>query len=298
MQAIKQTFGDVIKEDLPLSAHSSFHIGGTARLAAFPTSHEELAAIVLEAKRSGIPTLTVGRATNLLFDDSGYDGLIVFTGAMKNTVWDENGVWADAGVSLTALAGEAAKRGLSGLEFAFGIPASVGGAVYMNAGAYNSQISDVLEESLYLSDGALLTRKKEEHGFAYRKSVYQSTGEIILGARLALKAGDPEQIRAVCEKRMASRRKNQPLEYPSAGSVFKRPRCSFAGALIENAGLKGFRVGGAEVSVKHAGFIVNRGGATCADVLALIEHIRAEVLERFGVSLRTEIIHVPNPAHR
>ncbi|MBQ9748888.1 MAG: UDP-N-acetylmuramate dehydrogenase [Clostridia bacterium] len=295
---MKQRFGNMIQENLPLAAHTTFRIGGAARLAGFPTSEEELSAMLLAAKEEAIPYRVVGRGSNLLFDDSGYDGLVLFTAQMKRVVWDEGGVWADAGVSLTALAIEAAKRGLAGLEFAYGIPASVGGAVYMNAGAYNAQISDVLTYSRYLTkDGKILTRTSAEHGFGYRKCVYQKTGEIVLGAYFALKKGDATELRTVCEKRMASRREKQPLEFPSAGSVFKRPFGSFAGALIENAGLKGYRIGGAEVSEKHAGFIINRGGATASDVLALIAHIRAEVLERYGVLLKTEIIYIENPAH-
>ena len=295
---MKQLFPDIIKENIPLSHHSTFRIGGEARYAAFPTSEAELASVTKEAQKRGLPYITVGRGSNLLFDDSGYDGVVVFTSAMKSVVWDADSVWAEAGVSLTALALEAARRGLRGLEFAYGIPASVGGAVYMNAGAYNTQISDVLTESRYLAnDGTVTSRPKAAHGFSYRQSVYQKTGEIILGARFALTPDDPERLVSLCKQRMAKRRCTQPLEYPSAGSVFKRPRNAFAGALIEQASLKGFSIGGAAVSEKHAGFIINRGGATSADVLALVEHIRAEVLERYGVLLHTEIIHVPNPAH-
>ncbi len=292
MQNIKTRFIDIIKEELPLSKHSSFKIGGNARLAAFPRTKEELASLLSLAKEENVRALVVGHASNMLFDDAGFDGLVIFTTAMKSVTWGEDFVEADAGASLTAIAGEAARRGLSGLEFAYGIPATVGGAVYMNAGAYGSEIACTLIESTYYGENGIATRALADHGFSYRKSIYQKSGETVLSARFSLQKGNAEEIKKLCEERMAARREKQPLEFPSAGSVFKRPEGHFAGALIEQCGLKGYRIGGAEVSVKHAGFIINQGGATSADVLALIEHIRAEVLKAFGVFLETEIIHI------
>ena len=292
MQTIKEKFNTIIQENLPLAKHSSFKIGGPADLAAFPRTKEELASLLALAKEKNIRTLVVGHASNMLFDDAGFRGLVIFTTAMKTVQWGEDFVEADAGASLTAIAGEAARRGLSGLEFAYGIPATVGGAVYMNAGAYGSEIACALTESTYYGENGIAARPLEEHSFSYRKSIYQKSGEIVLSARFSLKKGDAEEIKKLCEDRMAARKEKQPLEFPSAGSVFKRPEGHFAGALIEQCGLKGHRIGGAEVSEKHAGFIINRGGATSRDVLSLIEYIRAEVMKVFGVYLETEVIHI------
>ncbi len=292
MLTVQNTFSEIIKKDLPLAAHSSFKIGGSADLAAFPRTKEELAALLLLAKKENLRTLVVGNASNMLFDDAGFRGLIVFTSAMKKVTWFGNEVEAEAGASLTALAWEAAKRGLTGLEHAYGIPATVGGAVYMNAGAYGGEIAETLTESTYFDGETIRTRPLADHAFGYRKSIYQTSGDIILSARFSLQKGDSDAIKALCEERFLKRKTSQPLEFPSAGSVFKRPEGHFAGALIEQSSLKGYRIGGAEVSEKHAGFIVNRGGATSKDVLALIEHIQNEVMKRFGVSLETEIIHI------
>ena len=281
-----------ILENVSLAPHSSFRIGGAARYAAFPKTAHEIMTLLTYAKERGLRTFLAGNATNLLFDDAGFEGLVIFTTAIKNVRFEENRVIADAGASLTALAAEAMRRGLSGLEFAYGIPGTVGGAVYMNAGAYGGEIKDILTSSTYLGMIGFQTRPKEEHEFGYRRSIYQKTGEIILSAEFVLTPKPVEEIRALCEKNMAARREKQPLEYPNAGSTFKRPRGAYAGALIEGAGLKGCSVGGAEVSEKHAGFIINRGDATARDVLDLIEKIRSEVYQKYNIMLETEIIHV------
>ncbi len=293
MQRIRQTFPEITQENLPLSHHSSFRIGGPCDLAAFPRAKEELTALLLLAKEENLRTYLVGNASNLLFDDAGFRGLCIFTTAMKQIVWHETEVEAEAGVSLTALAAEASKRGLSGLEFAYGIPGTVGGAVYMNAGAYGGEIADVLTESTYFDGSIVASRTKEEHLFSYRKSIYGENGEVILGARFALKKGNAEEIMALCHTRMNARKEKQPLEFPSAGSTFKRPEGHFAGALIEQCGLKNHTIGGASVSEKHAGFLINRGGARASDVRALIAYIQNEVKNRFGVALETEVIFVP-----
>ena len=281
-----------ILENVSLAPHSSFRIGGTARYAAFPTTAHEIMTLLTYAEERNLRTFLAGNATNLLFDDAGFDGLVIFTTAVKNIHFEEERVIADAGASLTALAAEAMRRGLSGLEFAYGIPGTVGGAVYMNAGAYGGEIKDILTSSTYLGACGIRTRTHEDHRFDYRTSIYQKTGEVILSAEFALTKKPTEEIRALCEKNMAARREKQPLEYPNAGSTFKRPQGAFAGALIEGAGLKGLRIGGAEVSEKHAGFIINRGGATSRDVLTLIETIREKVEKNTGIRLETEIIHV------
>ncbi len=286
-------FSEITKTDLPLKDHSSLKIGGPCDLAAFPRNEKELSNVLTYAKEQNLRTLVAGNGTNLLFSDAGFRGLVVFTTMMKHIHWQENTVTAQAGASLTSLALEAAKRGLSGLAFAYGIPGTVGGAVYMNAGAYGGEISDVLTESTYFDGNAICSRPAEDHAFSYRRSIYQASGEIILSATLTLQKGDSAEILQKSESNMKSRKEKQPLEFPNAGSTFKRPEGHFAGALIEQCGLKGYRIGGAEVSEKHAGFLINRGGATAEDMHRLIDHIQNTVMTRFGVSLETEVISVP-----
>jgi len=292
MKTLFQDFQHILKENEPLSAHSTMRVGGPAALAAFPTGSAELSALIQRAKEASVRYIIVGNASNILFSDDGFDGLAIFTTAMRRVVWNGARVTAECGASLTGLAAAATKRGLSGLEFAFGIPGTVGGAVYMNAGAYGSQVSAVLTSSEYLQGDTVLTRNAEEHGFGYRTSIYRSTDDIILSAEFTLTPGNPEEIAAKAAKNMESRRSKQPLEFPNAGSVFKRPEGAFPGALIEEAGLKGLRIGGAEVSEKHANFIVNRGNATASDILRLVETVQKEVYRRSGILLETEIIYI------
>ena len=292
MKTLFQDFQHILKENEPLSTHSTMRVGGPAALAAFPTGSAELSALIQRAKEASVRYIIVGNASNILFSDDGFDGLAIFTTAMRRVVWNGARVTAECGASLTGLAAAATKRGLSGLEFAFGIPGTVGGAVYMNAGAYGSQVSAVLTSSEYLQGNTVLTRTAEEHGFGYRTSIYRSTDDIILSAEFTLTPGDPEEIAAKAAKNMESRRSKQPLEFPNAGSVFKRPEGAFPGALIEEAGLKGLRIGGAEISEKHANFIVNRGNATASDILRLVETVQKEVYKRSGILLETEIIYI------
>ena len=293
MTTIFKDFQHMIRENEPLSSHSTMRVGGPAALAAFPTNRSELSELIRTAKANNIRHIIVGNASNILFSDRGFDGLAIFTTAMRNTVWNGTSVTADCGASLTGLSAAATKKGLSGLEFAFGIPGTIGGAVYMNAGAYGSQISAVLTSSEYLTrDGEILTRNAEDHKFGYRTSIYRSTDDIILSAEFTLLPGDPEEIAAKAKKNMDSRRSKQPLEFPNAGSVFKRPEGAFPGALIEEAGLKGLRIGGAEISEKHANFIVNKGNATADDILRLTETAQNKVYQKFGILLETEIIYI------
>ena len=291
----------------PLASHSSFRIGGEAAAAVFPASSRAMGALLSFLREEAIPHAVFGKGTNLLFSDAGYDGVALFTGEMRKTAFDGSHVRAEAGVPITALASEAQKRGLSGLEFAYGIPGSVGGAVYMNAGAYGGEIASVLESSLYydVKEGKTVRLKEEEHRFSYRESFYslaaakESAGgsriadgtPVILEASFTLTPDDPEAIRQRMEDFMRRRTEKQPLEFPSAGSTFRRPDGYFAGKLISDAGLRGCRVGGAAVSEKHAGFVINTGGATAADVKALIAHIQKTVEEKFGVKLRREVIY-------
>lgn len=292
MITLFQDFQHIIRENEPLSSHSTMRVGGPAALAAFPTCSDELAALIARAKDANVRHIIVGNASNILFSDGGFDGLVIFTTAMRRVVWNGSSVTAECGTSLTGLAAAATKKGLSGLEFAFGIPGTVGGAVYMNAGAYGSQISAVLTASEYLQGDTVYRREAAEHAFGYRTSIYRSTDDIILSAEFTLTPGNHEEIAAKAAKNMESRRSKQPLEFPNAGSVFKRPEGAFPGALIEEAGLKGLRIGGAEISEKHANFIVNRGNATASDILRLAETVQKEVYKRSGILLETEIIYI------
>ncbi len=272
----------------PLRAHTTFQIGGPAEELAAPESEEELLALLARA-----PALVLGAGSNLLVRDAGVAGLTVLLGKDFARIEIEGEtIFAQAGARLSHLAQQAMRAGLAGLEFAAGIPGSVGGAVAMNAGAYGGQISDVLEEARVAVDGKIVVFPREAMEFGYRTSLPLAQKLVVAGARFRLHRDDPAAIAARMADFAQRRREKQPLSLPSAGSVFKRPEGHFAGALIEGAGLKGLRVGGAQVSEKHAGFIVNTGGATAADVLALVETIRARVREKYGVELEGIVKHI------
>lgn len=287
-----QTLGIEWEQNCPLSRHSSFHIGGAADLALFPKSSDELCQALTFLRTQDVPILVIGNGSNVVFSDEGYRGVVVFTGKCRKIKIEDDTVYADAGVSLSALSSAVRDEGLSGLEFAFGIPGTLGGAVYMNAGAYGGSMSDVCISSEYydLKTGQVFGLFGDEQCFDYRKSIYQEHPEyIILSATLKLKKGKRRQITEQMRMYWEKRKNAQPLELPNAGSTFKRPEGHFAGKLIEDCGLKGLTVGGAQVSTKHAGFIVNIGGATCEDVKRLIEQIKATVLQQTGVELECEI---------
>ncbi len=278
--------------DLSLAAHSSFRIGGDARLACFPRSREELLACLRLAREGGVTPIVIGNASNVVFPDEGLDGLVIFTGKCRQLRVDGETLHADAGATLASLAIAARDAALSGLAFAAGIPGTLGGAVLMNAGAYGGCMADICVVSDFYDaeSNTVGSFSGEEQAFANRTSVYaQNPRYTVLGATLVLQRGVRAEIEAQMRELAARRRASQPLELPSAGSVFKRPEGHFAGKLIEDCGLKGMRVGDAEVSQKHAGFIVNRGGATAADVRALVELIRERVLHDTGVELECEI---------
>ena len=282
--------GIAFKKDLPMKEHTSFRIGGNADAAVFPHSREQLVDILTVAGDVGIPTFVVGKGSNLLVSDEGYRGVIVFTEGMDRVEFEGNTVYAESGVSLTSLSRMVAERGLSGLEFAYGIPGSVGGAVYMNAGAYNSEMKNVTLSSDWWSPSlGYGTFTGEEQGFDYRESAYMNSDKVILGCRIALAEGNSEEISAYCRELMSRRREKQPLEYPSAGSAFKRYPGRFTGQMIDEAGLKGYSVGGASVSTKHAGFIVNMGNATACDVVELVKRIKEIIFEKEGVMIESEI---------
>lgn len=279
-------------ENEPLSAHTSFRIGGPAALMAFPKNEDELAALLRAASQCGVRPRILGAGTNVLAPDEGLDGLVICT---KDCLL---GLRALEGGRIEAMAGEtlahaavfARGQSLTGLEFAHGIPGTVGGGVYMNAGAYGGEIAQVAEETTVLmADGTRRVLRGAEQAFAYRTSAFERMECIIVKTVFALRPGDAGEIGARMRELMEKRRTSQPLELPSAGSTFKRPAGAYAGALIEASGLKGRGVGGAEVSRKHAGFVVNRGGATARDVLETIKLVQETVYADSGFRLEPEV---------
>ena len=281
-------------EDEPMAKHISFRVGGAAKRMAFPENAEQLVLLMNFALSCGARALVIGNGTNLLVPDEGLDRLVIDVSDGMTRIADggqANEITAQCGASLARIAEYARKKGLSGLEFAHGIPGTLGGAVCMNAGAYGGEIKDVVASVTLLDpEAGLRTLKGEEMQFSYRRSLLSEHPEyVVLSATFRLERGDSETIGARMRELMAKRKASQPLEFPSAGSTFKRPVGHYAGPLIEGCGLKGCRVGGAEVSTKHAGFIVNTGGATCADVLALIEKVQKTVYDARGVMLEPEV---------
>lgn len=279
---------DKLIKDLPMSSYTTFKAGGNADYAFFPKTREELKDALDFINQNGLRYYIVGKGSNLLVSDEGFRGVVLFTTAMNDVKISGSTVYADAGVSLTALARQVGKVGLSGMECLCGIPGTVGGAVYMNAGAYGGEMKDITVSSDYF-DGEFHTLFGEEQGFSYRESAYTGSGKIIVGATFELEGDDPERIKAREEDYLSRRREKQPLEYPSAGSTFKRYPGRFTGQMIEEAGLKGLRVGGAVVSEKHAGFIVNDGSATAKDIVSLIGLVRERVYEKHGVRIECEV---------
>jgi len=280
------------KEIVAMSNHTTMQVGGIAPVVAFVRNAEEMITAVREAKNNGVKYAVIGNGSNAIFSDAGFDGLVIITTEMKKFSVEDNVIKADCGASLTRLAVAAQRASLSGLEFAYGIPGTVGGGVYMNAGAFDGALSDVVISSICYDAKNDVIRKfdREEHEFRYRESIYTHNPDyIILAIMLELRAGKMEDIVKKMNDNIRTRKEKQPLEFPSAGSVFKRPVGFYAGELIEKCGLKGYRIGGAEVSEKHAGFIVNRGGATADDVMRLISHVKTQVFLEYSVELECEV---------
>ena len=279
-----------ILENEPMSRHTTFKVGGPADVLFLPESEEQLIQAIAIAKDAGIPCIVIGNGSNLVVRDGGIRGLVIALGeGMAAIVRSGDTITAWAGASLARVSAFAQASGLAGLEFASGIPGTLGGGCAMNAGAYGGQLSDVLIDARMLLDDAVKTLTVEDMQMGYRTSLPLREGGIVISARFALTPDNPESIAERMRELNARRREKQPLNRPSAGSTFKRPEGHFAGALIEQSGLKGYRVGGAQVSEKHAGFIVNAGGATAKDILTLIGIVQDEVLVRFGVHLETEV---------
>ena len=279
-------------ENEPLCTRTSFKIGGPADLLIECRDIEKLPILLTEIKANKIPLTVIGNGSNLLVSDSGIKGIVLVIADDSVTV-SGNTIKASAGAKLSKLCNVALENGLSGLEFGFGIPGTVGGAVYMNAGAYGGEIKQVITSATSITrSGEIVTRNVDELELGYRTSVFKGNADVILSAEFKLMQDEKETIREKMYDFLSRRKDKQPLEFPSAGSTFKRPEGYFAGALIEQCGLKGFSIGGAEVSTKHAGFVINRGNATCEDVKELIKHIQETVFNETGVMLETEVIYL------
>jgi len=282
---------DNLKVNEPMKNHTTFKIGGPVDVLVLPRKIEEIKIVVAYCQENKLPLLVFGLGSNILVRDKGIRGVVIKIGNnLKDIEVSGDEIHAQAGIRLSELSRKAAAQSLSGLEFAEGIPGSLGGAVFMNAGAYDGEMKDVLTEVEAInSQGEVRSFQSADIGFAYRKSIFQHNDYIIVAARMRLKRGQKEEIHEKMHTYACNRREKQPLEFPSAGSVFKRPPGYYVGPMIEQLGLKGYRIGGAEVSTKHAGFIVNSGNASANDVLELIDKVKKAAQEQFGVDLQPEI---------
>jgi len=280
------------KTDAIMKDYTTFKIGGPVSFMFIPDNDEQVCLIVKECKVSGIKPFILGNGSNMLISDKGLDTVVINMSKEKPEIRliDDTTIECDAGILMVKVCNFALKNSLTGLEFAFGIPGSAGGAAYMNAGAYGGEMKDVLVSCVHIDDdGNIGKLSNEELGLAYRTSAYEKNGYIITKLIIRLKKGNPDEIKAKMNELMQKRKDKQPLEYPSAGSTFKRPEGYFAGTLIEECGLKGTSVGGAQVSRKHAGFVINTGDATSGDVMELIRLVQAEVFNKKGVMLEPEV---------
>lgn len=282
---------DRIRQNEPMKNHTTFRVGGPADIFLTPSA-EELPAVLSVCREGQMPVTVIGNGSNLLVGDQGIRGVVICIGfGMRGIRVDGEKIFLEAGVTLAAAAQQAAKAGLTGLEFASGIPGTFGGAVVMNAGAYGGEMKDVIVSVRVISeDGEILTLSKEELDLSYRHSVIPERGYLVIDGELLLtREKDPDQITERMEELKKKRIEKQPLEYPSAGSTFKRPEGYFAGKLIMDAGLRGFSVGGAAVSEKHCGFVINKGNATAADICALMDEVTRIVKEKYAVTLEPEV---------
>ncbi len=292
----KQRFIEILNENQileaePMSRHTTFRIGGPAELFLVPKSTEEIAGIFKICREEGIPWFVLGNGSNLLVSDKGYQGVVIqlYKGFGEVKVQGCQ-ITAQAGALLSQIAAAAREESLTGFEFAGGIPGTLGGAVVMNAGAYGGEMKDVIKEVTVLTrEGEIRTLQAEELAMGYRTSAIKEAGYIVLSAVLSLEKGDKEQIKARMQELAGMRSSKQPLQYPSAGSTFKRPEGYFAGKLIMDSGLRGYQVGGAQVSEKHCGFVINTGNATARDVRNLMADVQRIVEEKYGVKLEPEV---------
>lgn len=279
-----------VRENVTLAPYTTMRTGGPAALFAEPRNAQQLAHVHQWAQEKGLSLLILGNGSNLLIADSGFDGLVIHLGrALSEVSVFANTLTAQAGASLAAAARVAAQASLTGLEFAAGIPGSIGGAVCMNAGAYGGEIAQVIVSARVLTPEGVRTVSKDELSLGYRSSAVMQNGWVVLEATFELAPGSPDEIKATMADLAARRREKQPLQYPSCGSFFKRPVGYYAGALIEQAGLKGYRVGDAQVSEMHAGFVINRGHATSSEIYRLMQEVQRRVQAQFGVTLEPEV---------
>ena len=277
--------------DEPMSQHTTFRIGGPADVFVMPENYEQIREVLRLCKEEKLPFFVLGNGSNLLVSDSGYRGVIIqMDRNMEEIRLDGEEIHACAGALLSSVAVAARNASLTGFEFAGGIPGTIGGAAVMNAGAYGGELKDVLKEVTVMTrEGEILTIPAEKMEMGYRTSIIKTAGYLVLEAVIPLKKGDEEAIRATMKDLSERRTEKQPLDYPSAGSTFKRPEGYFAGKLIMDSGLRGYRVGGAQVSEKHCGFVINAGGATAEDVRSLMDHVIRVVREKYGVTLEPEV---------
>ncbi len=282
---------DRVLVDEPMKRHTTFRIGGPADFFLLPSTVDEVRGILEICREEELPYFILGNGSNLLVSDKGYRGVIIqLYRNFSNISVEGNEICASSGALLSQIAAAARNASLTGFEFAGGIPGTLGGAVFMNAGAYGGELKDVLKEAVVMTEqGEILTLSVEKLDMGYRTSRIKKAGYLVLEARLVLEQGDMDKIRDITKDLTEKRVSKQPLEYPSAGSTFKRPEGYFAGKLIMDAGLRGYQVGDAQVSEKHCGFVINKGNATAADVLTLIENVREKVQEQFGVTLEPEV---------
>lgn len=279
----------LVQYHTPLKDYTSFRIGGPADIFLIPLQNRVLPEIIAILNNYQQDFFILGKGSNIIVGDQGIRGVVIYNARLNNIIIKDDQITAECGVTLAALAKQAMEAGLSGLEFASGIPGSLGGAIFMNAGAYGSEMKDIIVEVDVINNtGDVLTLNKQQLDLSYRHSILQEKSLIAFRVKLKLAPGDREQIKAQMKKLNQQRQEKQPLEWPSAGSVFKRPDGYYTGPLIEKAGLKGARVGDAQVSQKHAGFIINRGNATARDVIELIKKVQREVYQNSGIKLETE----------
>lgn len=292
-----ENLGAVVEMNAPMKKYTSFKCGGNASLLIIPDSSETLKKIISYCKSKNIKPFIIGNGSNLLVTDKGIDNVVIKIGSKlsKIELVDETTIHCEAGASLKSLCMFAYENSLSGLEFAYGIPGTLGGAVYMNAGAYGGEMKDVLFSCKHIDlSGSIGELTGDELNLRYRGSAYTDNDFTIVSATMKLKKANKEDIKAAMDDKLQRRKDKQPLEYPSAGSTFKRPEGYFAGALIEESGLKGYTVGGAQVSEKHAGFVINKNNATATDVITLIKDVQRIVFEKHGVMLETEVKIIGN----
>ena len=287
-----ENIGAQVIYDAPMKKYTSFKCGGNASVLIIPDSVDNLNKIIEFSYSKNVKPFIMGNGSNLLVTDKGINGVVIKIGSQLSRIEliDDTTIYCEAGASLKSLCMFALENSLSGLEFAYGIPGTLGGAVYMNAGAYGGEMKDVLYSVNHIDDnGKTGTLQKENLQLGYRHSAYTKNGFVITSAVMKLTKADKTDIKAAMDDKLQRRKDKQPLEYPSAGSTFKRPEGYFAGALIQDCGLKGYTVGGAQVSEKHAGFVINKGEATATDVITLIGDVQRIVYEKHGVMLETEV---------